>query len=49
MMAVQTVASEDVVCMAIKGGKIGTIDVLDIMEVAAKVLTEDGHGAYRTL
>ena len=43
MMAAQTVASEGVVYMAIKDGRIGMIDVRDIVNVAVKVLTEDGH------
>ena len=43
MMAAQTVASEGVVYMAMKDGKMGIIDVRDIVDVAVKVLTEDGH------
>ena len=43
MMAAQTVASDGVVYMAMKDGKIGMIDVRDIVDVAVKVLTEDGH------
>ena len=43
MMAAQTVASEGIVYMATKDGKIGMIDVRDIVDVAVKVLTEDGH------
>ncbi len=43
LMAAQTVASEGVVYMPFKDGKVGMIDVRDIAEVAAKVLTEDGH------
>ena len=43
MMAAQTVAWEGVVYMAFKDGKVGMIDVRDIAEVAAKILTEDGH------
>ena len=43
MMAAQTVASEGVVYMAMKEGKIGMIDVRDVVDVAVKVLTEDGH------
>ena len=43
LMAAQTVASEGVVYMAMKDGKIGMIDVRDIVDVAVKVLTEDGH------
>ena len=43
MMAAQTVASDGVVYMAFKEGKVGMIDVRDIADVAVKVLTEDGH------
>ena len=43
MMAAQTVASEGAVYMPMKDAKVGMIDVRDIVEVAAKVLTEDGH------
>ncbi len=43
MMAAQTVASEGAVYMPLKDGKIGMIAVRDIVDVAAKVLTEDGH------
>ena len=49
MMAAETVASgcpgcnHGIVYMAMKDGKIGMIDVRDIVDVAAKVLTEDGH------
>ena len=43
MMAAQTVASEGVVYMAMNDGKTGMIDVRDIVDVAVKVLTEDGH------
>ena len=43
MMAAQTVASEGVVYMPFKDGKVGMIDVRDIVNVAVKVLTEDGH------
>ena len=43
MMAAQTVASEGVVYMPFKDGKVGMIDVRDIVDVAVKVLTEDGH------
>ena len=40
MMAAQTVASEGIIYWAMKDGK---IDVRDIVDVAVKVLTEDGH------
>ncbi len=43
MMASQSVAAEGVVYMAMKDGKIGMTDVRDIVDVAVKVLTEDGH------
>ena len=43
MMAAQTVASDGLVYMPMKDGKIGIIDVRDIADVAVKVLTEDGH------
>lgn len=43
MMAAQTVASEGIVYMAMKDGRTGMIDVRDIVDVAVKVLTEDGH------
>ena len=43
LIAAQTVASEGVVHMPFKDGKVGMIDVRDIAEVAAKILTEDGH------
>ena len=43
MMAAQTVASEGAVYIPMKDGKTGMIDVRDIVDVAVKVLTEDGH------
>jgi uncharacterized protein YbjT (DUF2867 family) len=43
MMAAQTVASEGAFYMPMKDGKLGMIDVRDIVDVAVKVLTEDGH------
>ena len=43
MMAAQTVASDGVVYMPFKDGRIGMIDIRDIAEVAVKVLTEDDH------
>ena len=43
MMAAQTVASEGAVYMPMKDAKLGMIDVRDIVDVAVKVLTEDGH------
>ena len=43
LMAAQTVASDVAVYMPMKDGKLGMIDVRDIADVAAKVLTEPGH------
>ena len=43
LMAAQTIASDGAVYMPMKEGKLGMIDVRDIVDVAAKVLTEDGH------
>ena len=43
LMAAQTVASDGAVYMPMKDGKLGMIDVRDIADVAAKVLTEAGH------
>ena len=43
LMAAQTVASDGVVYMPFKDGKVGMIDVRDIAEVAVKALTEGGH------
>ena len=43
LMAAQTVASDGAVYMPMKDGKVGMIDVRDIVDVAAKVLTEDGY------
>ena len=43
LMAAGTVASDSTVYMPMKDGKLGMIDVRDIVDVAAKVLTEDGH------
>ncbi len=43
MMAAQTVASDGALYMPFKDGKVGMIDVRDIVDVAVKVLTEDGH------
>ena len=50
MMAAQTVASDGVVYMPFKDGKIDMVDVRDVADVALKVLTEDGHeGREHTL
>ncbi|MFN2221059.1 MAG: SDR family oxidoreductase [Chloroflexota bacterium] len=43
MMAAQTIASDDVIYYDVGDGRIGTIDVRDIADVAAAVLTESGH------
>jgi uncharacterized protein YbjT (DUF2867 family) len=43
LIAAQTVASEGKIYQPFKDGKLGMIDVRDIGEVAAKVLTEEGH------
>ena len=43
MMAAQTVASDGVVYMPFKDGHLGMIDVRDIVDVALKVLTSEGH------
>ena len=43
LMAAQTVASDGAVYMPMKEGKLGMVDVRDIVDVAAKVLTEAGH------
>ena len=43
LMAAQSVASDGTVYMPLKEGKLGIIDIRDIADVAAKVLTEAGH------
>jgi uncharacterized protein YbjT (DUF2867 family) len=43
MAAAQTVASEGKIYQPLGEGRLGMIDVRDIGEVAAKVLTEEGH------
>ncbi len=43
LMLAQTVASDGAVYIPMKEGKLGMIDVRDIVDVAAKVLTEAGH------
>ncbi len=43
LMAAQTVASDGAVYMPMKESKLGMIDVRDIVDVAAKALTEAGH------
>ena len=43
MMAAQTVASDGAIYMPFKSGRVGMVDIRDIGEVAAKVLTSPGH------
>lgn len=43
LVAAQTVASEGRIYQPFKDGKLGMIDVRDISEVAAKILTQEGH------
>src|SRR5919112_1006903 len=43
LMVAPTVASEGKIYQPFKDGKLGMIDARDIGEVAAKVLTEEGH------
>ena len=43
MMAAQTVASDGMVYMPMKDGRLSMVDVRDIVDVAFKVLTSDGH------
>ena len=43
MMAAQSVVSQGRLFMPFKNGKLGMIDIQDIGEVAAKVLTSEGH------
>jgi uncharacterized protein YbjT (DUF2867 family) len=43
LMAAPTVASEGKIYQPFKDGRLGMIDTRDIAEVAAKVLTEEGH------
>ena len=43
MMAAQSVASDGVIYMPFKDGKLGMIDLRDIVDVAFAVLTSDGH------
>lgn len=43
MMAAQTIASDGMIYFDVGDGKIGTIDVRDIVDVAAAVLTGSGH------
>lgn len=47
MMAAQTVASDGMIYMPFKNGKLGMVDVRDIVDVAAKVLTTQGHQGKR--
>jgi uncharacterized protein YbjT (DUF2867 family) len=43
MMAAQTIASDGVIYWDMKDGKLGMIDVRDIVDVALSVLTGSGH------
>ena len=43
MMAAQTVASDGMIYMPFKDGKLGMIDIRDVIESAVTVLSEDGH------
>jgi uncharacterized protein YbjT (DUF2867 family) len=43
LMAAPTVASQGRIFQPMKSGRLGMIDARDVGEVAAKVLTEDGH------
>jgi len=43
MAAGQSVSSDGMIYMPFKDGKLGMIDIRDVAETAAKVLTEDGH------
>lgn len=43
MLAAQTVASDGMVYMPFKDGKLGMIDIRDVAEAATKVLTSAGH------
>jgi uncharacterized protein YbjT (DUF2867 family) len=42
-MAAQTVAEQNTIYMPFKDGKVATIDIRDIVDAAAKVLTSSGH------
>ena len=43
MMAAQTVASDGMIYLPFKDGKLGMIDLRDVVDVALKVLTSEGH------
>jgi uncharacterized protein YbjT (DUF2867 family) len=43
MMAAQTISSQGVIYWDMKDGRLGMIDVRDIVDVALAVLTSDGH------
>lgn len=43
MMAAATVASDGVIWMPFKDGRVGMIDIRDIVDVAAEALTGEGH------
>ena len=46
LMAAESVASDGALYMPVKDGRVGMIDVRDVVEVATKVLTEDGHEGH---
>jgi uncharacterized protein YbjT (DUF2867 family) len=46
MMAAQSVASEGMIYLPFKTGRVGMVDVRDIVDVAARVLTTDGHEGH---
>ena len=43
MMAAQTVASDGMVYMPMKEGRLGMVDLRDVADVALRVLTSEGH------
>ena len=47
MMAAQTIANDGVIYWDMKDGRLGMIDVRDIVDVAVSVLTGDGHDGQR--
>ena len=46
LMAAESVASDGALYMPVKDGRVGMIDVRDVVEVATKVLTEDVHEGH---
>lgn len=47
LMAAGTVASDGAIYLPFKDGRVGMVDVRDIIDVAAEVLTSDGHAGKR--